>query len=374
MSTKRDYYEILGVEKSASADAIKGAYRKLAMKYHPDRNPGDKEAETKFKECAEAYEALSDDTKRRQYDQYGHAGMQGQAGHDFSHMNPQDIFSMFGDLFGDQFGGGQRGRGGRQQQGPARGYDLEYQIAITLEEVAKGCKKEIRFTRSDNCDTCKGTGGKAGTQPVACQTCGGRGVVLQTMGGMFRMQTTCPHCEGQGKRYKEPCPDCSGRGRKPKPVVLEVNIPAGIREGQHIRLAGEGEPGAHGGPRGDLHVVIAEKPHNVFEREGDDLWLRMPVGFAQAALGAEIKVPTIDGETTLKIPAGTQPGDELEVRGAGLPSLRGGYKGDLKVVAHIQVPKKLSAKQEELLREFAKEEGQQVREASGIFGFKKRKK
>lgn len=374
MSTKRDYYEVLGVEKSASTDAIKSAYRKLAMKYHPDRNPGDKEAETKFKEAAEAYEALSDDAKRRLYDQHGHAGMEGQAGHDFSHMNPQDIFSMFGDMFGDQLGGGQRGRQ-QQRSGPSRGYDLEYQIAITLEEVAKGCKKEIRFTRQDNCDTCKGTGGKAGTQPATCATCGGKGAILQTMGGMFRMQTACPQCQGQGKRYKDPCPDCSGRGRKPKSVVLEVSIPAGIREGQIVRLGGEGEPGAQGGPRGDLHVVIAEKPHNLFERQGDDLWLRMPVGFAQAALGAEIKVPTIGGEASMRIPAGTQQGDTLEVRGAGLPSLRGGYKGDLKVVAHISVPKKLSSKQEELLREFAKEEGQNVNDATGFAAlFKKRKK
>lgn len=371
MSTKRDYYEILGVEKSASADAIKGAYRKLAMKFHPDRNPGDKEAEGKFKECAEAYEVLSDDAKRRQYDQYGHAGMQGQAGHDFSHMNPQDIFSMFGDLFGDQFGGGRQ----RQRQGgPSRGYDLEYQLALTLEEIAKGCKKEIRFTRQDACDACGGSGGKKGTQPVTCQTCGGKGAILQTMGGMFRMQTTCPHCAGQGKRYKEACTDCHGRGRKPKSVVLEANIPAGIREGQHLRLQGEGEPGAHGGPRGDLHVVVAEKNHNLFERDGDNLWLRMPIGFAQAALGADIKVPTIDGEATLKIPAGTQPGDELEVRGAGLPALRGGFKGDLKVVIALAVPRKLSAKQAELLREFAKEEGEAVKEDTGLFGFKKRKK
>ena len=373
MSTKRDYYEILGVEKSASEEDIKRSYRRLAMKFHPDRNPNDKEAEAKFKEAAEAYEILSDKDKRQKYDQFGHAGLQGQPGHDFSHMDPNDIFSMFNDIFGGQ-GGGVRGGRGRQRGGPQRGYDLETGIEITLEDVLKGTTKEIKFRRMENCTGCHGSGGKPGTQPEACRTCGGHGQVYQTgFGGMFRMATPCPDCGGAGKRHREHCPQCAGKGRVGQEVKLEVKVPAGIQHGQVIRLHGEGEPGAHGGPRGDLHIVVAVKDHPLFERHEDDLWLRLPIGFATLALGGSVKVPTLDGEATLDIPKGTQVGDELTLRDCGLPNLRGKYRGDLKVVAHVLVPKKLTSEQEELLRTFAKSEGDSVKEASSLFGFKRKK-
>ncbi len=365
MPTTRDYYEILGVEKTADAEEIKRAYRRLAMKYHPDRNPNDAEAEAKFKECAEAYEVLADQQKRQRYDQFGHEGVRGQgaAAHDFSRMNVQDIFSMFEDIFG----GGGFGGGGGGRRGVARGYDLETEVVLTLDDVLKGCERQVEFTRLDVCDKCTGTGAKPGAKPVKCQTCGGQGKVQQAgLGGMFRMVTACPACGGRGQIVREFCEGCRGKGRIPKARKLAVKIPPGVQSGQAVRIAGEGEPpppehSPNGeGLRGDLHVVVRVKDHQMFQREGDHLLLEMPVAFTQAALGAEVQVPTLEGKRPLKIPAGTQHGSLFRVDGQGLPNLRSGRRGDLVVGVKIEIPKKLSKKQEQLLREFAGTEDQSV--------------
>jgi molecular chaperone DnaJ len=363
----RDYYEILGLDKSADAEEIKRAYRRLAMKHHPDRNPGDTEAEKAFKEAAAAYEVLSDDQKRKIYDQYGHDGLRGAgaAGHDFNRMNVEDIFSMFGDLFAGM--GGMGGGGGRGRGGPARGYDLEYEVQISLENVLKGCERDIEFNRADVCEPCRGSGAKPGSKPAKCPTCGGQGKVQQTgLGGMFRMVTTCPACQGRGSVVKDKCDTCRGKGRVPKQRKLSMKIPAGISDGQAVRIQGEGEPPppevspAGEGLRGDLHVVVRVEPHDLYQREGDHLVMKMPISFTQAALGAEIDAPSIDGATPLTIPKGTPHGTLLKVPGKGLPNLRSQRRGDMGVVVLIEVPKKLSAKQEELLREFAKTEEKSV--------------
>ena len=362
MATERDYYEILSIERTSSGDEIKRAYRKMAMKYHPDRNPDSEEAEVKFKEAAEAYEVLSDEDKRRLYDQYGHAGLKGRAGHNFNQMDPNDIFSMFGDIFGDMFGGGGgRARGGPRGNRPTRGYDLETLAEISLEEVLSGCEKDIDFTRQDECETCKGTGAKPGTDPITCSTCGGNGQVMQSgLGGMFRMVTTCPDCNGQGKVVKEHCPECRGKGRTLKDRKITVKIPAGVHDGQAVRVGGEGEPGLNGGPRGDLHVVIRVNRHNLFVRDGDDIILKMPISFTQASLGAKVTIPTLEGEDEITIGAASQHGDVIKVQGKGLPNLRSGRRGNLLVVLLIEIPKKLSEKQEQLLREFAETEDHEV--------------
>lgn len=361
MPTARDYYEILGVEKTTDAEEIRRAYRRLAMKYHPDRNPGDAEAEAKFKEAAEAYEVLSDEAKRKRYDQFGHEGLRGQgaAAHDFSRMNVEDIFSMFNDIFGGA-GGGQQ-RGGRR--GVARGYDLETEVTLTLEDVATGAERDVEFTRLDVCDNCTGSGAKPGTKPVQCPTCGGQGRVQQTgLGGMFRMVTACPACSGRGKVVKEFCDSCRGKGRVPRKRSIAVKIPPGVESGQAVRVQGEGEPPApeaspNGeGVRGDLHVVIRVKEHDIFAREGDHLVLQLPISFTQAALGAEVKVPTLNGAETLTVPRATQFGATFRMNGKGLPNLRNGRKGDLVAVVRVEIPHKLSTKQEKLLREFAETE------------------
>jgi molecular chaperone DnaJ len=362
MPTQLDYYEVLGIERGASEADVKRAYRKLAMKHHPDRNPGDAQAEAKFKESAEAYEVLSNAEKRQRYDQYGHAGLKGTSGHDFSHMDAGDIFSMFEDIFGGgggPFGGGQRRRrGGR---GPQRGYDLQTQTEITLEDVAEGVEREIEFTRQDLCESCKGSGAAPGAKPVACVSCGGAGQVAQSgLGGMFRMVTTCPACSGAGKVVKDKCKTCAGDGRRPKKRVLSVKIPAGIHDGQAIRVPGEGEPGAMGGPHGDLHVVVRVKEHDLFTREDDHLILKMPISFTQAALGATLSVPIINGEHEITIKHGSQHGDLIRASGKGLANLRSGRRGDLVIVLLIEVPTRLTGKQEELLREFAETEDRDV--------------
>lgn len=360
MPTTRDYYEILSVERTADGEEIRRAYRRLAMKYHPDRNPGDAEAETKFKEAAAAYEVLSDEQKRRIYDQYGHEGLRGagSAAHDFSRMDVSDIFSMFNDIFGGMGGPGVRGR-----RGVARGYDLETQVTLTLNEVLSGAERQVEFTRLDVCNTCSGSGAKAGSTPETCRTCAGQGKVQQAgLGGMFRMVTACPACRGRGTIVKEMCPDCRGKGRQPKKRSLSVRIPAGVSDGQAVRIGGEGEPPppeispAGEGARGDLHVVIRVKEHELFQREGEHLILEMPIGFSQAALGSKLEVPTLEGRTTITIPRGTQHGVIFRVSGEGLPNLRTGRRGDLAVVARIEIPRKLTQQQEKLLRDFAQTE------------------
>lgn len=363
MATTRDYYEILSVSRDANGDEVKRAYRKLAMKYHPDRNPGDKEAESRFKEAAAAYEVLSDEQKRKRYDQFGHEGLRGTSMHDFGHMDAADISSMFGDIFGDLFGGA-FGSGGGGRGRVRKGASLETVIDVTLEEVAAGMTKEIDFDRMDICEKCLGTGAKEGSKPMTCGTCGGRGQV-QRGGGLFRMITTCPSCQGRGNVIKDPCGVCRGRGRAPKHRVLSVKIPPGIHTGQAVRVPGEGEPGdgpsgGSEGPRGDLHVVVQVRKHKLFERQDDHLVLHLPISFTQAALGATLDVPTLEGGEVLAVRPGAQHGDLLRVKGKGLPNLRHGQRGDLAVVLEIEIPKKLSRKQEELLREFAETEDHEV--------------
>ncbi|MEL7472861.1 MAG: molecular chaperone DnaJ [Planctomycetota bacterium] len=370
MPTTRDYYDILGVDKTADAEEIKRAYRRLAMKHHPDRNPGDAEAETAFKEAAEAYEVLGDDEKRQRYDQFGHEGVRGAgaAAHDFSRMDISDIFSMFGDIFGQQQGGGGGfggARGGRR--GVARGYDLETEVHIELKDVLIGTERDVEFTRLDVCETCDGSGAKEGTKPVTCETCGGQGKVQQQgLGGMFRMVTACPRCKGRGTIVTDPCSTCRGKGRTPKKRTISVKIPPGIQDGQVVRVQGEGEPppaevSPDGtGVRGDLHVVVRVEDHEIFAREGDHLLLEMPIGFSQATLGADIEVPTLGDPEELRIPAGTQHGKLFRIAGAGLPNLRSQRRGELVVVTKIEIPTKLSGKQEELLRAFAETEDHKV--------------
>ncbi|MBT3279073.1 MAG: molecular chaperone DnaJ [Phycisphaerales bacterium] len=350
MSTKRDYYEILGLERGADPAGIKRAYRKLALKFHPDNYKGDKaEGEVKFKELAEAYEVLSDPQKRQQYDQYGHEGLRGSGMHDFSSMGFSDIFSMFTDIFG---GMGNPGRGHRRR----RGLDLETEVGITLEEVASGCERELDFDRYDVCEMCDGSGAKPGSEPESCVTCGGYGQVQQQTQSIFGMSVRvvpCPDCNGRGKIIREKCPDCTGHGRMKIHRTLKVKIPAGIHEGQVIRVRNEGEPGEDGAQRGDLHVYIAIEPHPLLTRRGDDLICLAPVGFSTAALGGEIEVPTIEGPEMLDIPAGTQYGDVLRKKGKGLPQLDSKRVGDLLIQVHIDVPKRLTERQTELFEELA---------------------
>jgi molecular chaperone DnaJ len=351
MSTQLDYYEVLGIARDASGDEVKRAYRRLAIKWHPDQNQGNADAEAKFKECAEAYEVLSDPEKRAVYDRHGHAGLRGRAGHDFNSMHVEDIFSMFNDIFG-----GQQGGGGRRQRGPARGYDLETEVEITLEEVLKGCDREIPFKRLEVCGVCKGSGAKPGTKPTECSTCGGQGQVAQQgLGGLFRMVTTCPTCQGRRTIVKDKCSECSGAGRTSVQRKLSVKIPRGISDGQVVRVAGEGEPpppqaSPDGtGIRGDLHIVVRVAEDERFERQGPDLITTLEVSFADAALGGSVVVPTLEGESETELDAGTQHGELFRLDGKGVPDLRTGERGDLVVVVHVLVPRKLSAKQRELI-------------------------
>jgi len=351
MSTQLDYYEVLGIARDASGDEVKRAYRRLAIKWHPDQNQGNADAEAKFKECAEAYEVLSDPEKRAVYDRHGHAGLRGRAGHDFNSMHVEDIFSMFNDIFG-----GQQGGGGRRQRGPARGYDLETEVEITLEEVLKGCDREIPFKRLEVCGVCKGSGAKPGTKPTECSTCGGQGQVAQQgLGGLFRMVTTCPTCQGRRTIVKDKCSECSGAGRTSVQRKLSVKIPRGISDGQVVRVAGEGEPpppqaSPDGtGIRGDLHIVVRVAEDERFERQGPDLITTLEVSFADAALGGAVVVPTLEGESETELDAGTQHGELFRLDGKGVPDLRTGERGDLVVVVHVLVPRKLSAKQRELI-------------------------
>lgn len=354
MATKRDYYEVLGVQKTASIDEIKSSYRKLALKYHPDRNPDDAEAEAKFKEAAEAFEVLGDQDKRQRYDRYGHAGLEGTGFHEFTNIH--DIFEAFGDLFGfgSMFGGG-----GRRQRGPGRGADLETDLRLTLEEAGRGVEKKVTVRRMGLCKTCKGSGCKPGSSAGVCSMCGGRGQVVRAQ-GPFRIATTCPTCRGKGTMITDPCRDCAGRGRVQESTEVTVEVPAGVDSGMHLRVRGQGEAGEPGGAPGDLYVLINIQPHKFFQREGSDLHCRLPLAFTQAALGSEVEVPTLQAKETVTIPAGTQPGETIRLRGKGMPDPRGGPRGDLVLHVQVEVPKKLAKRQEELLRELAELEHQHV--------------
>jgi molecular chaperone DnaJ len=348
---KRDYYEVLGVAKNASDEDIKKAYRKLAMKHHPDRNQGTaaKKSEEQFKEAKEAYEMLSDPQKRAAYDQYGHAGVDPNAGGFRGGAEGFGGFAeAFGDIFGDIFSGG--AAGGRRGQQVYRGGDLSYAMEITLEEAAYGKDTQIRIPTWETCDTCHGTGAKPGTSAKTCPTCGGAGTVHLRQ-GFFSIQQTCPNCHGAGKVVPEPCMTCSGQGKLKKTKTLEVKIPAGINEGMRIRSAGNGEPGMNGGPNGDLYIEIRIKPHEIFERDGDDLHCKVPVGLTTAALGGSISVPTLGGQAEIDLPEGTQHGKTFRLRGKGIKGVRSSYPGDLYCHVSVETPVKLTEHQRKLLKE-----------------------
>lgn len=349
---RKDYYKILGVSREATAEEIKKKYRQLALKYHPDRNPGNKEAEERFKEASEAYEVLRDPEKRRLYDQYGHEGLRetGFTGfHDFA-----DIFGAFSDIFEDLFGF----RGPEfHRPGPQAGNDRRYDLELNFVDAALGAEINIEITRTINCRECRGSGMRPGTQKIPCPQCGGRGHVVRTH-GFLRISTTCPRCQGRGNIIAEPCPGCRGTGRIPEKKKLAVRIPPGVDSGTHLIMAGEGDEGLHGGPPGDLYIVMHVRPHELFERDGYNLRLKLPVSFVQAALGDRVLVPTLTGQKELTIPAGTQPGDLLRLKGEGIPILRGYGRGDLLVDVQVVIPRHLSARQRELLKEFAATEGQ----------------
>ncbi|MEM7766364.1 MAG: molecular chaperone DnaJ [Pseudomonadota bacterium] len=352
--SKRDYYEILGVERGVDDKALKSAYRKLALKYHPDQNPGDAEAEARFKEVGEAYAILSDEEKRAAYDRFGHAAFEGGAGGaggPFGGMDPGDIFE---DIFSQVFGGARGpGRGGRRRGGPARGSDLRYDLDVSLEDAFRGTDTQITIPGLEGCETCSGTGAEPGTQPETCGTCGGTGRV-RAQQGFFTMERTCPRCSGRGQVIPHPCKTCGGTGQVRVERTLEVKIPAGVESGTRIRLQGEGEPGSAGGPRGDLYIFIEVPEHDIFERDGPNLYCRAPVPMVTAALGGDIEIPTIDGgRARVSIPEGAQTGRKLRLRGKGMPNLRGNQPtGDLYVEVFVETPQKLSPRQKELLQEF----------------------
>ncbi len=343
---KRDYYEVLGVDRSADEAALKSAFRKLAMQYHPDRNPGDHTAEEKFKEVSEAYEVLSDADRRARYDRFGHQGVEGFGGSGFG--GGVNINDIFGEIFGDIFGGG-RGRGRGPQRN--RGSDLRYNLEISFEEAAFGAEVQVKIPRPRRCDACDGTGSKT-KQTRTCPTCGGAGEVRFTQ-GFFAVSRACTQCGGSGQVVSDPCKTCKGAGRVEGESSLTVNIPPGVDNGTRVRLAGEGETGEHGGPAGDLYVVVHVREHPLFVREEYEVLCEVPISFAQAALGAQIDVPTLDGKVKLKIPAGTQTGKVFRLKGKGVPHLHGGGRGDQHVRVSIETPTDLSAKQRELLEQFA---------------------
>ncbi|MCI0748208.1 MAG: molecular chaperone DnaJ [Verrucomicrobia subdivision 3 bacterium] len=350
---KRDYYEVLHVSRDADDEEIKKAYRKLALKYHPDKNPGDKSAEEKFKEIGEAYEALSDPQKRAAYDQYGHAAFDPRmrAGRAGGFHDPFEIFREAfggsGSIFDDLFGGGRT-----DPTGPQRGADLRYDLELSFEEAARGCEKEISVTKLDQCDVCGGTGRTAESKTKTCPTCGGRGQIV-TARGIFSIAQTCPRCEGAGRTIENPCRQCRGTGRRERSSKIKLRIPPGVDTGARLRSSSNGEAGARGGSPGDLYVVLHVKPHEIFARDGDDLICEVPISFVQAALGAEIQVPTLDGPAQIKIPAGTQAGNVFRLKGKGVKNVQGYGWGDLHVRVTVEVPTKLSAAQKAKLQEFA---------------------
>lgn len=359
MAEKRDFYEVLGLKKGASDDEIKRAYRKLAMKYHPDRNQGDKEAEEKFKEINDAYSVLSDPEKKSRYDQYGHAGVDPNAGFGGGGFGGfggaggfEDIFDMFGGMFG---GGGGRSR---RRNGPMKGNDIQKAMTITFEEAAFGVKKEIQVNMYVACENCGGTGAKPGTSKKTCSRCGGTGEIRtqqRTPFGTFQSSSPCPDCDGSGQVNESPCSDCGGTGKVRKNVTISVNIPAGVDNDSVIPIRGQGEPGVNGGPNGDLYIVLSVKPHKLFKRDGMDLWLEMPITFDQAALGDDLTVPTLEDKVSYKIPAGTQPNTVFRLKGKGIKSVRSSRKGDLYVKVILEVPTKLNGKQKKAIKKMADE-------------------
>ena len=351
---KRDYYEVLGVSREVELEEIKKSYRRLAVKFHPDKNPGDKAAEEKFKELGEAYEALSDPQKRAAYDQYGHAAfdprMRGRGGPGGFH-DPADIFrEVFGgggSIFEDLFGGGRR-----DPNQPERGADLRYDMELTFEEAASGCEKEITVSKLERCDTCHGSGAESGSKSRTCPVCGGRGQVISSR-GIFSIAQTCPRCEGSGRVIEHPCKTCQGSGRREKSSTIKIRIPAGVDTGSRLRSSGNGEAGQRSGPSGDLYVVLHVKPHEIFQRDGDDLLCEVPVSFVQAALGAEVEVPTLTGKAHIKVPAGTQPGTTFRLKGKGIKNVQGFGAGDLHIRINVEVPAHLNHAQKAKLQEFA---------------------
>jgi molecular chaperone DnaJ len=351
MPVQRDYYEILGIERSASNGEISGAYRKLAVKYHPDKNPGDEGAIDRFKEAAEAFEVLSDPDRRARYDRYGHAGLNGQYGvHHFTDV--EDIFSAFGDLFGDLFGA-------RTRRRPQKGRDVRCDVTLSLKEAANGCTKTVEFQRHAHCEECEGTGAAKGSRREICGYCRGQGRVVQSA-GIVRIQTTCPSCHGAGSVIKHPCQSCRGSGQVLKKVVTEVQIPPGVDDEMRVRIAGEGEPSPNGGPPGDAYCFISVLPHPLFERDGQNLICRIPITYSQAALGTSLEVPTLEGRGEVDIPAGTQSGQVFRMNGKGMPDPRRRGLGDLLVQVVIEVPKKLSKEEQTLLRQLADVEHKHV--------------
>ncbi len=369
--TKRDYYEVLGVARNAGEPDLKSAFRRLAKDHHPDRNPGDNSAEQKFREASEAYEVLKDPQKRAAYDQYGHAafeqgggrGGQGGFGPDFA-ASMSDIFD---DLFGD-FMGQRRGGQQRRGQGRERGADLRYNLEITLPEAFSGKTQQLRIPTTVSCDTCSGTGAKAGTKPITCATCGGGGKVRASQ-GFFTIERTCPSCHGRGETIDDPCPACSGAGRITKERKLSVNIPSGVEDGTRIRLAGEGEAGLRGGPAGDLYIFLSIKPHAFFQRDGADVFCKVPISMTTAALGGQIEVPTLEGASTrVKVPEGTESGKQFRLKGKGMPVLRSKVTGDMYIQVDVETPKNLTRRQRELLEEFEKESHKETSpESAGFF-------
>lgn len=358
MASKRDYYEVLGVERNADADALKKAFRKLAMQYHPDRNPGDKEAEDKFKESSEAYEVLSDPDRRARYDRFGHQGVEGFGGSGgFNNININDIF---GEIFGDMFGGG-RGRGRARN----RGADLRYNLELTFEEAAFGSEVTVKIPRPKRCEACEGTGSKS-KQQRQCPTCGGAGEVRFTQ-GFFAVARTCSQCGGTGQVVADPCKECKGAGKTESVSELSVKIPPGVDTGTRVRLAGEGEPGEQGGPAGDLYVVVHVKEHPLFHREEYEVFCEVPISFVQATLGAQLEVPTLDGMVKMKIPEGTQSGKIFRLKGKGIPHLQSTSRGDQHVRVVVETPQNLTSKQRDLLAQFAEASGENVNPQSKSF-------
>ena len=372
--SKRDYYEVLGVDRSADEAAIKKAYRVLAKKYHPDANPGDKEAEKKFKEASEAYAVLSDPEKRKQYDQFGHAAFDGSAGAGGFDFNNMDMGDIFGDIFGDFFGGG---RSRSANSGPMKGANVRASVRITFDEAISGCEKELELTLKDECPTCHGSGAKAGTYPVTCSKCGGKGQVVftqQSLFGMVRNVQTCPDCHGTGKVIKDKCPDCYGTGYIASKKKIQVSIPAGIDNGQSIRIRDKGEPGVNGGPRGDLLVEVVVSRHPVFQRQDMNIFSTVPISFAQAALGGELRINTVDGPVIYDVKPGTQTDTKVRLKGKGVPSLRNkSVRGDHYVTLVVKTPERLSNEAKELLKQFDMASGNSLNQSEEAAGKDKEK-